>query len=472
MVVGFAFASNALFNFLVGLLVAKFLGPEEFGRFAIAAATAVLVNTGALDWIRLSAVRFYSARTRLGRPQVRATLDACFAALVTAVGLGAVALSFSGLRLALSPGLLVMAGATAVSNGLFDYRTALARARFEDGAYARIIIVRNILGLVLTVGGAWLFASAGIALAGMCLSVAGSFVSSWRALKDDGAHFSEARGTLALEYFRYGAPLVAASVLFQLIPLVNRLIVNGLYGFAETGQFSLANDLGVRILSAIGSTLDVLLFQIAVRADEAHGVAGARRQVADNMGVVFSVILPTTVGIWLILPSFQALIVPEAFRGPFAIYLGTLLPGLFCYALLQYAIAPIFQIAKSTAPMIASALSACAADALLLATLPRNADGYWLSQAQSGALIVGLIVGVAFAAARRPQWPKRRDIFSTLAATAMMIAVVMPLRGQPPGLAVLIAQASFGVLAYAAAAYALDVAGLRGRVAALAKSRA
>ena len=27
MIVGFAFASNALFNFLVGLLVAKFLGP-------------------------------------------------------------------------------------------------------------------------------------------------------------------------------------------------------------------------------------------------------------------------------------------------------------------------------------------------------------------------------------------------------------------------------------------------------------
>ena len=64
MVVGFAFASNALFNFLVGLFVAKFLGPAEFGRFAIASATAIIINTGGFDWIRLSAVRFYSARTR------------------------------------------------------------------------------------------------------------------------------------------------------------------------------------------------------------------------------------------------------------------------------------------------------------------------------------------------------------------------------------------------------------------------
>ena len=81
MIVGFAFASNAVFNFLVGLLVAKFLGPAEFGRFAIASATAVIVNAGAFDWIRLSAVRFYSARTRNERPEVRATLDVCFGAL-------------------------------------------------------------------------------------------------------------------------------------------------------------------------------------------------------------------------------------------------------------------------------------------------------------------------------------------------------------------------------------------------------
>ena len=55
MAVGFAFALNALFNFLVGLLVAKFLGPAEFGRFAIASATAVIVNSGGFDWIRLAA---------------------------------------------------------------------------------------------------------------------------------------------------------------------------------------------------------------------------------------------------------------------------------------------------------------------------------------------------------------------------------------------------------------------------------
>ena len=49
---------NILFNFAIGLLVAKFLGPEEYGRFALAYATAIFVQTGFFDWIRLGATRF------------------------------------------------------------------------------------------------------------------------------------------------------------------------------------------------------------------------------------------------------------------------------------------------------------------------------------------------------------------------------------------------------------------------------
>ena len=93
MIVGFAFVSNALFNFLVALLVARFLGPAEYGRFAIAWAAAVLINTAGFDWIRLSAVRFYSQRVREERPAVRATLEACFAALAFAVALAALTLA-------------------------------------------------------------------------------------------------------------------------------------------------------------------------------------------------------------------------------------------------------------------------------------------------------------------------------------------------------------------------------------------
>jgi O-antigen/teichoic acid export membrane protein len=467
MIVGLAFVSNALFNFLVALLVAKFLGPAEYGLFAIAWAGAVLVNTAGFDWLRLSAVRFYSQRARAERPAVRATLDACFAALACVVALGALTLALGGVDLPLSPGLVAMAALTGVASGLYDLRTALARARFFDRAYIEIIVVKNGLGLVLTVGGALLFGSAKIALAGSCLSIGVAMAATYRDLRDPDARLRHAEPTLAWTYLGYAAPFIVSSVLFQLIPFAGRILAGALYGYDEAGQFSLANDIGVRVLAAIASALDVILFQQAVRAEETDGAEGARAQLADNMALVVAVILPAAAGLWLCLPSLEALIAPAAYRGPFSAYLAPMLPGLAAFTLMMYAVAPIFQIAKRTAPMVVAALAALGAQATLIAFLPRVGGGHWLALAQSGALVVGLGVALLFAWAARPQWPRARDLLGALAATGAMALALWPLGAHAPGVTLLAAQAALGAAVYGALAWIFDIARLRGRLKAM-----
>ena len=459
MIVGIAFAANALFNFLVGLLVAKFLGPAEFGRFAIASASAVLINTAGFDWIRLSAVRFYSARTRIERPEVRAALDACIGAGAAAVGFAVALVLLSRLDLPLTPGLIALAGLGGAASGFYDYRTALARARFLDGVYIRIILAKNILGLILIVGGAWWTQSAAVALAGLALSVAGALGATWRSLRD-GPAAASGRLALARSFAIYGVPLILGSVLFQLIPLANRTLVSALYGLDETGQFSLANDIGLRIFAAIASAMDVRLFQLAVRAEETQGARAARAQLADNMTIQFAVLAPLAAGVWLTLPSFEALIVPQAFRGPFALYFTAMLPGLLAYGLMSYSIAPIFQIAKRTRPMIVAALAACLADAVLILFSPRGADALWLALAQSISSIVGLGVAFAFALTTAPRWPRLRDIAASGFATGVMVIALLPLRGAP-GLATLIEQTLLGLGIYGGLALLFDLGGLR-----------
>ncbi len=472
MIVSLAFASNALFNFLVALLVAKYLGPAEFGRFAIAWAAAVLVNTAGFDWLRLSAVRFYSQRVRLERPAVRATLDACFAALALLVGLAALTLALGGVELPLSPSLVALAALTGVASGLYDLRTALARARFLDRPYVAIVVVKNGLGLLLTVGGALLFGSAEIALAGVCLSIGAAMAATYRDLRDPDAPLRLAEPGLARTYFGYAAPFIVSSVLFQLIPFAGRILAGSRYGYDEAGQFSLANDIGVRVLAAIASALDVILFQRAVRAEETLGPDGARAQLADNMALVVAVMLPAAAGLWLCLPSLQALIAPEAFRGPFAAYLAPMLPGLAAFALMMYAVAPIFQIAKRTAPMVVAALAALGAQAALIATLPHEESSHWLALAQSGALIVGFGVALLFAIAMRPQWPRARDLFGAAAATGAMALALWPLSARAPGLALLLGQATLGAAVYGALAWIFDIARLRSRIKAMIGPRA
>ena len=451
--VALAFAINALCNFIIGLLVAKFLGPEGFGRFALALAVGVAIQIVCFDWIRLAAARFGQAR-----PGARATLDASFALVTLALAMLGAAALLSGLDLALSPELLGLALLAAVVNGLFDYQQALVRARFEDRLYARLLLSKNLFSLVVTVGGAWLTGSAVVAVAGVCAAMAGALATAHRALSRGESPRVRAEKGLALSFLRYAKPVVAANLLYLLLALLNRSLVAERHGFAEAGQFSLAFDMGQRIIQSLGVMLDVVLFQLAVRAD-ADGRELARAQVARNMGLVFALLTPACAGLWLVLPSLEQIAVPLDFRGPFERYFTLLVPGFLCFGLGAYALAPIFQIARRTAPLIFAALAACAADLALLFLLPPGADS--IALAQSGAMACGLLALILFALATPAHWPRLRDIVIPLLGATLMAAGLWPMRGWEPGLATLLAQFVAGLAIYGTVIGAFDACGLR-----------
>jgi O-antigen/teichoic acid export membrane protein len=456
-----AFFINIIFNFIVGLLVAKFLGPEEYGRFALALATAMAVQTLFFDWLRLGATRFYSERVRSEEPALRATLDVGFAVLTFALAIGAALLVLSGIRFTLSNGLILLAMAAAVSNGLFDYHAALVRARFQDRLYTRLVIVKNVLALFLTGGGAFWFGSAKMALIGGIISLTGSIVLARGSLADPGCEWRFARPAVAEALRRYSLPIIVANLLYLAIPLANRSIVAIWYGFSETGQFSLAFDIGTKAVQAIGSTLDVLLFQIAVATHERDGPLSAKAQIGHNMSIVMAILLPACTGLWLTLPSIEQLIVPQAFRGPFGEYLTLMMGGLFCFAFMQFGINPIFQIAKRTGPLIIAAVVACAANPILLLILPRSSDASTLAVAQTLAYVSAFVVLIFFASLAKPQWPSLKDILATVLGTAAMGVALLPLREAEPGLLTLIEQIGAGVIIYALCVFVFDTAGLR-----------
>ncbi|MCW6508032.1 lipopolysaccharide biosynthesis protein [Lichenifustis flavocetrariae] len=456
-----SFFSNTAFNFVIGLLLARFLGPDQYGRFALAVAIAVGVQTAAFDWARVAAVRFYSQRVADEEPKLRSTIDAALAAVVSVVVAGALLVVVSGVALPLSRLLIGLAVATAVVNGAFDYWTALIRARFLDRAYAQLILSKNLLSAVITLGGALYFGSAAMAMLGLCLSMVGGSFTIRRALWHRSGSVRLVDVKLVRTLLRYAVPVVMANILYQTIPLADRLLIAHAQGFAASGQFSLAYDIGARVISAVGSALDVLLFQIAVRADEMHGAPHARQQIGRNIGIVFAVLLPACVGLWLVMPSFEQVVVPPEFRGPFALYLRLLLPGLFCYGMIFFAVQPLFQIGKRTAPLIAVAAVASLANLMLPALLPGAADAAFYAKIQAGVLGLALVLLGTWAMAVGPVWPRRRDLVACLTATATMIVACRALPDGDPGAATLTFQVLAGVAAYLAVAYGTDLCGLR-----------
>ncbi len=459
------FTANSLLNFIVGLLVAKFLGPAEYGRFTLALSAASVIQLIVFEWLRYCVPRFYTRQGQAGSPQIRATLDAAVGCLAVLAACAALLVYASGLDLVLSADLAALAIGVSIANGLFDFAAALLRARFLDRPYALLVIAKNLLAFALTVGGAFWFGSAPIALVGMMLSVAGALAAARNGLVDEAARRGRAERWLIAKFLAYGMPIVAANVLYQSIPLLNRILVSRLFGFAEAGQFSLAYDIGTRIVNTLGSALDAVLFQLAVLDEKTLGAPQARERISRNMGVVLALIAPAALGGWLVVPSFERLLVPESFRGPFAHYFTLVSPGLFAWALTNYAINPAFQLAHRLAPLMISAFVAVLANLATIGLMPTGQDASVFALAQSAGALAGFASLFVMLSWLEPSWPKPRDLIVTLAACAAMTLVDFPLRSLTPGLATMILQILLGGGAYLATALAFDLGGLRSLIA-------
>ena len=172
-----------------------------------------------------------------------------------------------------------------------------------ERAYAELVLLKNAAAFVLMVGGAYLFREPAFVLAGAALSGGAAVLMARRALSDPGATPPRAERRHFRIFAAYAVPLVIAHLLYQFIPLMNRSALALTDGYAEAGRFALAADIGLRIFMTLGSGLDILLFQTAIRTEEIHGRAEAEAQVARNFAAIVALLLPLAAGYWLVLPA-------------------------------------------------------------------------------------------------------------------------------------------------------------------------
>jgi O-antigen/teichoic acid export membrane protein len=454
------FVINAGLNFALGLLIAYFLGPAEFGRYAIGAAIIVLLNTALLDWIRLAAVRFYSLKARESQPEIRATLDVLAAGVTIALSGLLVAAVVAGFDFKL-PAMLVAASVVGgICAGLFDYHGTIARARFLDAAYARLIIVKNLLALVLMVGGAWWTRDATVVMFGGVLSVMAALLAVRRALADEPLRWSAARRDLALSFARYSLPLVGANAIYSLIPLINRSLLASVDGFAEAGYFSLAADMGLRLFGTLGATLEIVLLREILRLDETKGRLAAQKRIAGNLVIVLMVALPAAIGLFLVLPAFEKLLVPPNFHGRFSAYMILLIPGFVALTVFLAGLYPVFLLGKRTGMATLAAGFGLAANLVIVFGFTGGGPERF-ALGQTAGFVVALLI-TAWAALRSlPVWPPARDIAAILLANALMTAAVWPLSGRFAPALELALQGALGVIVYGGLMLALDIARCR-----------
>lgn len=455
-----AFLASALIQFALGLVVAWLLGPAEFGAYALALSAAVLLQTLTLEWLRLAATRFHHAEEGGG---LSARLHALFVRIAAGLVVAALVLALFG---GVHRWLFALVPLTALAAGFADFRAALMRAEFNQRGYALFMLVRNGLAIVILPLVASVFATGEAALAGflgsLVLASAGLEIArKLRATKEQAAIPAEGVPPDLASLLRYSAPIVLTNCLYLGLFFGLRSGVALVAGMAAAGQFSLALDFGLKLFTTIGTALDLMLFQLAVRDAREKGDAAGQARLQSNLALVLAIILPMALGLALVIGPLEPWLVGPDFRGAFAAYLLALLPGIALYALVQYALHPFLQLEHRTRRLIEAAFAALVAGAFVYGVMRYGA----LGPVQSVACV--LIAAMLAAALRlllvigREGVPGAAFWGGLLLALAGMAGAVLLLRLLLTGLPALVLMISAGALVYVLIAYATNLAGIR-----------
>lgn len=457
---GALFALNALSNLGLALALAWVLPASAFGAFTVYFAAALLLGNLAYDWVRLSAIRFYTPPARSQEPALRATLDFAFCASTGLALALALLATLSGALPQPSPASLLALFAITAANAAFEYWTALCRARFDARRYAVMVVGRSLFTFALVVPVALFSASFVMTFFALAVAILPSVLFGAIRLKDEEAPPSLASPALAKRFARYATPMVVAEGCYLLVAVINRTYLARGVSLAETGAYALTFDLAFRALAVTASVGDAVLFPRLVANLHRQGAARTREEIARNIAVMLLVLTPAALGFALVAAPLAQLLMAEHFRDVFARYAPVAVAAGFAYTAQSFVLRPVFQVELRTGDISLAAIAAVAVDVAVLMLLP--ADGILAaSLAHLAAMSIGLaLVLRRVIAGRLIDWPLR-DIGKIAAGSLLLLICVAPLGFQGHEFLTLIARAAVGFGVYAAAVWLLDVAGLR-----------
>ncbi len=465
-----AFFFNATANFAFGLALSALLGPAEFGRYSTVQLASITLATGTLDWLRYSTLRYSGDLS--AKAAIASSLETGYFALTIAIYFGVGLLAAFGVTFNLGAVMLLLTPLLGAAAHRVDYTGAKFRVSEQSWRFAAIYGLRQALCFSVVLLVAWRTRDAVSVVAALAAAnlVPAIVFADWSGA--EGARLRNVSMEQLAQFFVYAKPIVISLVIYQLISLVNRYVALSTLGPAAAGKLSLAADLGQRLFGAINSLPDLMLFQYALRLDRSEGRAAADRQLGVNMALVFALLTPLAVGYAVMAPTFEALLVPTAFRGDFARLSFEHAPGFFALFVTISAVNPIFQLRNRTWLVTLAASSALATDLALLklTSLGGSLDG--LAIAYSASLVVSLLatltVGLHISSVR----PRLRDFVVIAAATAIMAALVRPLNDLPSHAEAAALAMAIGAVVLGGAGLLFDVGGVRSLVRGARRNRA
>jgi O-antigen/teichoic acid export membrane protein len=286
------------------------LTASDLGTYAIVWSIQELVGLAALYWWSSYVLRYASA---LASNDERARFDATDLAVQIAAALLQAVLAIGALSLVLgaSPSLTLSAATVffTLTRNISSHFADRARARFQTIPYTLLQSVGAVLGLILGLGAAvfiaptaemllWSYAVA--QLAGLAVALPLMKLTWARPLLSR---------TMLRGAWRYGAPLLVASIFAWAGSHAIRFIIEADLGMAAVGYMTVGWWLGLRLTMFASLLVTGASFSVAVERIREVGHREALPQLATNSALLLAILVPSVAGVWILTDSLASVLV-------------------------------------------------------------------------------------------------------------------------------------------------------------------
>ena len=304
-----------LFQLIAMIVWTHVVDDHALGVITLVTATHELLQIAFLAWWSQYALRFFGRyhdrgeESRFYRAENAVLLTSCV--LQSAIIIGV-------LLLVIAPDanadLLAAAVAYVITRTLNLYIGERARAQHDIWAYSMQQIVGPSIGFVIGVvlikllgqSAEWPLVGYAVAQLAAALIVLPKI--------QIGRSLWPLDRSIVNHALQYGVPLIVGGVFGWIGLNASRFIVNDMLGVAAAGLFAVGYGLGQRAAAVAAMLVTAAAFPLAVKSMERDGSKVAMRQLADNGALLFAIMAPSIVGIFMLRAGIVHLLIAAPFQ--------------------------------------------------------------------------------------------------------------------------------------------------------------
>jgi O-antigen/teichoic acid export membrane protein len=453
-----AHGTSAALGFLSVILFTRLLTPAEYGIYVVALSVAGIISALLFTWVRLSVLRFESEGEAT---DIRLT---ALAAYLLSVVTMPVVLAVTVFALGVPFDRAVAAIVLALALGLFELGQEIVRARLDSTSYMRATVVRAFVAIGLS----FALVKTGFGGFGLVAGVAGAYLVS--ALLFSGAVWRGPRKPFDRATFNtmlgFGIPMALSGGVFALHSALDRLLVAYLLGDAAAGIYGAAADLVRQIILFPALSVASAVVPLAIRSLAEEGVAAADEHLTRSAELLLAVVMPAVVGLAIVAPHFAALILGPEFRETASLLIPILVFAWLFQTISQQFVQVSFHLAKKPSLMVAHGLAILVVNLIAMALLVKPFGLKGAAWSLVIAEAAGVVAGFLLSQRAHPLPFAWRPLAKVVLAVLIMAAPTALIEWSDPTDSILglAAAVVVGVATYGMAAFALDLAGIRGAI--------